>query len=201
MSDEKKSGEGNDNKKGEGNSELDSIKARLAELEASNRRLQDESKTFKTRAQEAEKKLDDLEKEKLEKSGDKDAQLKAERERAEKIAEDNKKLRAKTLQQNIRSVVSKFAGEIHDIDDFMNQHQFSKILQEGIDAENLTVSEDKAKEYVNKVLEAKPWMKKNPPQAEVDATKPNGKEVDKSIASMELDDLKAELKKQISGSN
>lgn len=200
MSKEKDSEEVQDKKGDEGQPKLEDVLKRLKELEGSNERLVNESKDWKTKYQSAAKEKEEAERKKAEESGDLAKQLEIERKEREKKDNENKVLRAKTLKQNIRNIVSKFAGEVHDIDDFLNQPSFAKILEDGIDAENLTVTEDAAKNYANKVFEAKPWMKKNISQENVDQTKPNGKEAEKSVNSMEYDDLREALRNQITGS-
>lgn len=177
MSDGTKSGEGNEKKGGEGNPDIAKVMERLAELENSNKRLVEESKTNKTRAQEAEKKLEDAEKEKVEKSGNLEAKLEFEKKERERIAAENKKLKTTTLKNNVKSAVSKFANDVHDMDDFLNQPAFKDIIDKGIDPDTLTLSEDAAKTYVNKVREAKPFLFKNLKQEAVDTKKPNGTQV------------------------
>lgn len=175
MSNENNSGEGSDKKGGEGGLSLEEVTKRLKELESSNDRLVKESKDWKAKYQTVAQEKEETERKKAEESGDLAKQLEIERKEKEKLANDNKSIRGKTLKANIRSEVSKLAKDVHDLDDFLNQPQFAKLLEEGIDTENLTVSRDAAKNYVNAVLAAKPYMKKIVEQAHVDANKPNGK--------------------------
>lgn len=172
MSDENKGNEGS-KADGEGTKvDVNEVMKRIEQLESTNKRLLDESKNHKKEAGEYKNKLEEIEKNKVNQSGDDKAQLDYERKQREKIENENKKLKSKTLEQQIRQTVGKYAKDVHSLDDVLNQSQFKDILKNGIDPENLTVDEDAAKDYVNKVLEAKPWLKKNIQQAGVDTSKP-----------------------------
>jgi hypothetical protein len=177
--------------------ELSEVLKRLEELESTNKRLLEESKGYKKQATDYKSKLELFEKKKVEESGDISAKLELELKEKEKLLSENKTLRAKTLKNNIRAAISNVAKDVYDMDDFLNQPKFVSILEDGIDGENLTVSEEAAKTYANAVLKEKPWMKRNSSQEEVDATRPNVKETTKNVASKSYDELKEELKKQI----
>ena len=193
MSEENKSGEG---QKAEGERQsvdVSEVLKRIEVLESTNKRLLDESKSWKNQAIDLKSKFDEAEKIKIEKSGDEKAQLEFERKQREKVEGENKKLKSKTLEDRIRSTVSKYAKDVHSLDDVLNQSQFKDILKNGIDPENLTIDEDAAKDYVNKVLEAKPWLRKNSSQPGVDTTKPSGKKTSgndySKLSSKEIADL------------
>lgn len=172
MSEDTKSNEGSANQSDEGQKvDVNEVQKRLAELEASNKRLLEESKTWKTKASEHKSKLDKIEEESVKASGDLAKQLEHERKKAESIVNENKKLKNATLDAKVRSLVSKYAGEVHDLDDVLNQPAYRGILLEGINQDELTVNEDHVKNYVNKVFEAKPWLKKNTSQPAVDTTR------------------------------
>lgn len=174
MSEDKKPSEGEANQSGEGPKvDVTEVQKRLAELEASNKRLLDESKNWKSKTTEYKSKLDKIEEENLKASGDLAKQLEHERKKAEESAKEAKKLRNATIDAKIRSTVSKYAGDVHDLDDLLNQSQFLPILKEGINPEDLSIDENAAKNFVNKVFEAKPWLKKNSSQPTVDTTRAN----------------------------
>jgi predicted nuclease with TOPRIM domain len=197
MSDQNTSGEGQNNS-GEGTKvDVNEVMKRLEQLESTNKRLLDESKTWKKEAGEYKSKLDEVEKTKVNQSGDTAAQLEYEKKQREKFEKENKNLKNKTLDQNIRSAVAKYAKDVHSVDDVLAQSQYIKILKDGIDPENLTVDEDAAKDFVNKVLEAKPWLKRNIHQETVDTTRPNGKNVGsaKNYASMSSKEIMEDILK------
>jgi archaellum component FlaC len=173
MSEENKSGEGS-KASGEGQKvDVNEVMKRLEQLESSYNRVLEESKGHKSKAQEYKSKLEEIEKKGVEASGDLAKQLEYERKTKEKIESENKKLKTETLNERIRATVGKYAKEVHSIDDLLNQPGYKKILTDGIDPENLTVNEDAAKNFVNAVLNDKPWLKKNVSQAGVDTTKPS----------------------------
>lgn len=187
MSDENKSGEGS-KADGEGQKvDVNAVMERLKQLESSYGRVLEESKSHKAKASEYKSKLEEIEKKGVEASGDVQKQLEFERKQREKIEADNKRLKNETLNQRIREAVGKYAKDVHSIDDLLNQPSYKKILTDGIDPENLTVNEDAAKTFVNTVLEAKPWMKKNIQQAGVDTNKPNASSLN---LGKSLDDVK-----------
>jgi hypothetical protein len=177
--------------------DVNEIKKRIEQLESTNKRLLEESKGFKKEAIDYKSKLEQFEKKKIDESGDISAKLEHELKEKEKLLNENKTLRAKTLKHNIRSVIGQFAKDVHDMEDFLNQPKFIKILEDGIDAENLTISEDAAKAYSNAVLKEKPWMQKNSTQEEVDTIRPNFKDATKNVSAKSYDELREELKKQI----
>lgn len=193
MSDENKQGEGPKTDGERQTVNVDEVLKRIEQLESTNKRLLDESKSWKNQATELKSKFEEAEKSKVEKSGDQNAQLEYERKQREKIENENKKLKSKTLEDRIRSTVAKYAKDVHSLDDVLNQSQFKEILKNGIDPENLTIDDDAAKDFVNKVLEAKPWLRKNVSQPGVDTTKPSGKKAAgtdlSKLSSKEIADL------------
>lgn len=198
MSNENTSGEGQ-KAEGEGPKvDVNEVLKRIEQLESTNKRLLDESKSWKGQATEFKTKLDEAEKKKVETSGDLEAQLKYERDQKAKLEKEAKLLKNKTLDQNIRMTVGKFAKDVHSLEDLLNQPQFKEIIKGGIDPENLSLDEDAAKDYVNKVLEAKPWLKKNLQQAGVDTTKPNGGKTPAPVGEVKKGEHKGLIKDALS---
>ena len=112
------------------------------------------------------------------------------RKEAEAVKSDNQKLRESVLKGAVKSVVAKVAGDVHDVDDLLNQPQYSHILKEALDGENLTVDETKAKSYVEAVLKDKPWLKKSPGMAGAVTQKPGASKGQKSISELSTEELK-----------
>lgn len=163
--------------------DVKAIQERLAQLESSNSRLLNESQENKKKANEYKSQLEEHAKKSID--GDTAKQLQYEKEKRAELDNEIKNLKTEKLKNSVRSAVSKYAKDVHDIDDLMNQPQFSHILASGIDAEKGTVDENSAKDYVNKVLETKPWLKKNVQQAGVDTSKPKS-----VITTKNVDDVK-----------
>jgi hypothetical protein len=177
---------------GEGQTvDVSEVMKRLEQLEGSYKRVLEESKSHKSKAQEYKSKLDEMERKGI--GEDVTKQLEFERKAREDREKENKKLKTSILSQRVREKVGKYAKDVHDLDDFLNQPTFSHILKAGIDEDRLEVDENAAKDYANKVLEAKPWLKKNTQQAGVDTTRPNtnnlGPKSLKNLSDAELDRL------------
>lgn len=186
-------GEGSQTK-GEGQSvDVSEVMKRLEELEGSYKRVLEESKSHKSKAQELKAQLEAEQKRKVEESGDVSKQLEFERKTREEREKENKKLKSSILSNKIKEKVAKYAKDVHDLDDFLNKPSFSHILKAGIDEDRLEVDDNAAKDYANKVLEAYPWLKKNTSQPGVDTTKPTIKNLTpkslKSLSNEELDKL------------
>jgi archaellum component FlaC len=172
MSEETKPSEGQATTTGEGQSvDVNEVMKRLEQLEGSYKRVLEESKSYKSKANEYKSKLEKIEEESVKSSGDLAKQLEYERKLREQKENENKSLKNKTLDSKIRETVLKYAKDVHDVDDLLNQPKHRAILLGGIDQENLTVDENAAKNYVNTVLNEKPWLKKHMEQPSVDTSK------------------------------
>lgn len=136
--------------------------AEIKRLKATNERLLEESKKHKEKYQQVSAEFEKISEETVGKEKDINKILEAERKKAERIANENKKLKAETLNSRIRSAISKFADDVIDLDDLLNQPKFGDILKRGIDVDELSVDEDVMKEYVETVLKAKPHLRKQP---------------------------------------
>lgn len=136
--------------------------AEIKRLKATNERLLEESKKHKEKYQQVSAEFEKISEETVGKEKDINKILEAERKKAERIANENKKLKAETLNSRIRSAIAKFADDVIDLDDLLNQPKFGDILKKGIDVDELSVDEDVMKEYVETVLKAKPHLRKQP---------------------------------------
>jgi len=157
-------------------SKLKEASQRALDLEASKKRLEDENSKIKSRAKEAELKLSETEKEKLEAEGNIKALL--EKERAEKVALQDKLKSSNTniLREKLRTEVSKYAKDAHDIDMLLKVTDHKDVLK--LNEDELSV--DGVKEYVEKVRETHSYLfsKKHldngdnkPPIGDIDDTK------------------------------
>jgi len=82
-------------------------------------------------------------------------------------------MKQKTLQSNIFQTISKYASDVNDIEDLLNQPKYGEILKRGIDADSLSLDEDVAKEYVETVLKAKPYLRRQPEATTMMTRKPS----------------------------
>jgi hypothetical protein len=147
------------------NPELDSIDEGQSQQKADdvNTRLLEESKKNKAKLQAANAKLAELEgfrSQKLEEEGQYKKLLEQANEKLKLKDEESKSLKQKTLKGNIVSTISRFANDVVDLDDLLNQPKFKSIIEDGLDEDSLSLTDEAAQAYVKAVLEAKPHLKK-----------------------------------------
>jgi len=159
----------------EGQNQTD-INERLAQLEQTNKRLLDESKKWKERYQQTAEVIESKETEIISKEKDINKRLEMEQKAREKAAKEAAELKYQLLQQNIQNTVSKYAKDVNDIEDLLNQPRYAEILKRGIDKESLSLDEEVAKEYVETVLKSKPYLRKAPDATTVMTSKPSYKQ-------------------------
>lgn len=172
---------------------------RMKALESTNARLLEESKQTKQKYQETKSKYELTEREKLEKEGNFQGLLEAERKKLLELESENRSVKQKVLKSNMQSTIAKFAGEVHDLEDLMNQPKFSHILKDGMDSETLTLSDEKAKEYVHEVLKAKPYMRKSAEEIKTINTKPDyqsGNAGQKTLVDMSSEEIERMIKEK-----
>jgi predicted nuclease with TOPRIM domain len=175
---------------------VNEVLERIKALEATNARLLDESKKTKSKYQDAVTQYENVDRERLEKEGNFQALLEKEVGKSNTLQSEMIEMKKKVLSSNIRSTVQKFSSDVYDVDDLLNQPNFSHILKSGIDETTYSISEEKVKEYVNEVLKAKPYMRKAPNVPNTVDTKPQFQTGEGKTKS--LDELSsAELEKII----
>ena len=130
------------------------LTTKVSGLESSNSRITDESNKFKKRAQDAETKISDGEKKKLEDEG-KTGELLAQ-ERKEKLVLQDKldKSNKSVMKEKLRTEVLKFAKDAHDVDMVLRVNEHKDLLK--IDNEALTV--EGIEDYVKKVRETHSYL-------------------------------------------
>ena len=154
----------------EQNSELDSNdegQPQTKKTDDVNLRLLEESKRNKAKANEYKSQLAELEefkRQKLEEEGNYKTLLEQANKKLKDKDEESKSLRQKTLKSNIVSTITRFANDVVDLEDLLNQPKFKSIIEEGLDEDSLTLKEEFAEKYVKSVLEAKPHLRKTPAQ-------------------------------------
>lgn len=162
------------------NPELDSTdegQSQTKKTDDVNVRLLEESKRNKAKANEYKTQLAELEefkRLKLEEEGNFKTLLQQANDKLKAKDEESKALRQKTLKGNIVSTITRFANDVVDLEDLLNQPKFKSIIEEGLDEESLSLTDEAAEKYVKSVLEAKPHLRK--PGAAI-TTHKNGKPV------------------------
>ena len=142
-----------------------------------NARLLEESKRNKAKANEYKSQLAELEefkRQKLEEEGNYKTLLQQANDKLKAKEEESRALRRTTLQGNIVSTISRFASDVVDLDDLLNQPKFKSIIEEGLDEESLSLTDEAAQKYIKIVLDAKPHLRKS---VIAPATHKNGKPV------------------------
>jgi hypothetical protein len=176
--------------------DVSALTERLKALENTNARLLEEAKKTKSKYHEVLNQYESVDKERLEKEGNFQALLEKEMAKNNGLLSEMTEMKKKVLSSTIKSTVQKYASDVYDIEDLLNQPKFSHILKDGIDDSTLSISDEKVKEYVTEVLKAKPYMKKaNAIPSTVDS-KPNFQAGDSKTKSIE-DMSSVELEKLI----
>lgn len=134
--------------------ELEEARARAKALESKSQRLEEESKNFKSRAQEAEAKISEAEKAKLEEQGKLEELLAKEREEKSKIAKTLESRTQGVLREKLRAEISKHAKDAHDPDMLLKVTDHKDLLS--INEEELSVAG--VEDFVTKVRESKPYL-------------------------------------------
>lgn len=169
---------------------LEELADTVKQLQSTNNRLLDENKKYKERAKRVESEYEKVVEETTGKEKDVNKIIEAERKKADKIAAENKRLKTETLNSRIRAVVGKYASDVNDLDDLLNQPKYGEILKRGIDVEELSVDEDAAKEFVETVLKEKPYLRKQPEATTMMTRKPSfSQEKSKAIGEMSTKEI------------
>jgi len=116
---------------------FEKLRAENEKINKSYERVVNESTTYKNRAQTAESKLSEFEKNKAKESGDLKKQLELEQQSHLKTKTSLKTIQTKALESNLKAEALKFAKDAHDIDTVLNIDKHRNLLK--INEENLTV--------------------------------------------------------------
>jgi len=171
---------------------LKDAKAKADALEANKTRLEEEAKKFKERAQSAEGKLSKAEEEKLQAEGKTQELLDKEKLRAKELEDKLNSTRKATLQEKLRSEVSKFAKDAHDVDMIIRVQEHKALLK--LDEENLAIQG--VEEFVNAVKGTHDYLfgKKAMPEGEGGGKPGTGNPPDPMAGKSEEEKFRAELK-------
>lgn len=110
--------------------------------------------------------------------------------------EANAKLKKSITSTNIRSTLQRIAGEqVHDVADIMNAPEFREILKAGLDMDKMDLDETVATAAVQKLLEKKPYLKKQTVVPGTVNNKPGQTIKGKAVSEMSAKEIEAELAK------
>ena len=115
---------------------------RLERAESTKQRLLDESKAYKAKANDMKAQLEQIEAERLEKEGSDQEKLEALRSEHEKTLAQVKKVKAKAIESNVRTVMQRVAKGFEYVDDILELKKTA--ISEAVDYDNLTINEEEA---------------------------------------------------------
>lgn len=168
--------------------ELEETRKAKAEAEASRQRIEEESKKYKTRAQDAETKLTEAEKKKLEEQGNLQELLKKEREETAKLTAKLNDTTSTVLREKLRSEVAKVAKDAHDVDMILKVTDHKALLK--IDEESMKI--EGVTDFVAKVRESHGFLFSKKEMPNTENKKPTDKDFDSKTADEKYNE---ELKK------
>lgn len=183
---------------GEGQ-DIKELLAKIEQLQSTNERLLNESKTYKSKSQEyqeLQQKLKSLEDEKLQKEGNWQEMIKRLQEEKSSVEQKLRQKDNEILKSNVYSTVANIAKDAHDIDDLLAQSEFSKMIE--VDEESLKPVKESVDMFVGKLREVKPYLFKNKKVASMGDARPSiDKPIQKDVKQMNQDERKALLKEAI----
>lgn len=154
--------------------ELEDARKAKAEAEATKQRLEEESKKYKTRAQEAESKLSEAEKKKLEEQGNLQELLRKEREERDNLAKRLNETTSTVIREKLRSEVAKVAKDAHDVDMILKVTDHKALLK--IDEEGMKI--EGINDFVSKVRETHSFLFSKKEMPNTENKKPSEKDFD-----------------------
>lgn len=155
---------------------LEAERTKAKALESKAQRLEEESKSFKSRAQEAEDKISEAEKKKLEEQGKLEELLAKEREEKSKLSETLKTRTQGVLREKLRAEMAKHAKDAHDVDMVLKVAEHKDLLS--INEDELSVSG--VEDFVNKTRETHGYLFKKASLDDTETKKPKGDKPDTS---------------------
>lgn len=167
--------------------DADALMKRLEQLESTNQRILDESKTWKSKYQGLKTDVEKKESQKLEESENWKDLLEIEKNKSHELVEQLKHFKKETLRQKIHFEVAKHASDAFDVNDVISNLP-RDILS--IDEENLAVKG--IEESVSFVKEKKPWLFNNKKTHGQPSSRPVGENSRMSydeLSKKEKDDL------------
>ena len=148
--------------------EAERAKAKAAVSKAE--RLEEESKSFKTRAQTAEEKLNEEEKAKLEEQGKLEELLQKERDEKAKLSNTLNERTQGVLREKLRAEIGSHAKDAHNVDMLLKVTEHRDLLE--INEDELSVNG--VEDFVSKVRESHSYLFKKKDLDGMDGKKPDG---------------------------
>ena len=160
-----------------------------------NKRIADESKTWKSKFQDIKSHVDKLQEEKLQNEGKIQELLEMEKKRNQELLEEIRTERTQTVNQKLRTLVRELAPDAHNIDRVLSVVEHKDLLK--LDPETKTV--EGVAEFIAKVRETDPYLFSKGKLAETTPKKGEFAETKKGLGELsrsERESLKAQLFKE-----
>ena len=116
--------------------------------------LQAKVKAFEKRAASAEKKLEQIESEKLKKDGNLEGLLKREQEKNVKLSEQLKSVTTQTLRQKLETKILKLAPDVHNVDTLIKVSEMKDTVQ----LDHNTLEIEHLEDGIAKARKAHPYL-------------------------------------------
>lgn len=143
-------------------------------LKATTARLLAESQSYKDKYKLALKEKEDLEAKKLSESGSLTDQLAHEKKMRLQAEEKLGQTTKKVVSQAVREKISKYAGDVHSLDDLMSKPKLKEYLRQGLDEDNLDFNDESAKAFVDEIKKDSPYLWRSAQPIGAHTSKPNG---------------------------
>ena len=162
---------------------------RVEQLETSKSRILEESKEWKSKAQNLRAEKESTEREILEKNGEVEKLLEMERNRVHELSQAQSQMQKTALKKELSYQAARFAGDAYDVDDVIKSLPTELIT---LDKENLSVQG--VRDAVTKLRETKPYLfKKNPSSGMADSRPASQVPKEKSYTELTQAEKDAEL--------
>jgi hypothetical protein len=178
----------------------DAVKTNHENLDAEkaaviNQRLLKESQEYKEKYKRALAEKDELETKKLQESGDIAAQLEAEKRKSAAAMQELGKTKKKVISQVVKDKLTKYAGDVHNIDDLLSRPKLKDFLKDGLDEDNLDFNDEVAKSYIEEVKKEAPYIWKAQGPLGVNTSRPGSTGTTSTVDTSKMN--AAELKAYI----
>ena len=116
--------------------------------------IQAKLKAYEKRAEEAEQKLEEIDNEKLKKSGDLEGLLKRERDKSAKLSDKLKAVTAQNLRQTLKEKITKHAPDVHNLDILLKTPE----MKETVEMDHDTLEVQGVEDALAKTRKAHPYL-------------------------------------------
>jgi hypothetical protein len=146
----------------------------LERLKATNKRLLEESMSYKDKYKKALAEKEELESKKLNESGSLSDQLAHEKRLRQQAEEKLGQTTKKVVSQAVKEKILKYAGDVYSLEDLMSKPKLKEYLKQGLDEENLDFNDESAKAFVDDIKKESPYLWRSSQPVAALTSKPGG---------------------------